>query len=179
MKLRDQLTGLDVERRKQRRRPMPTLVVRGALDLPRTHRQHGSRPVQRLNLRFLVDAEHDRMRGGCARLKRTRSASASWAQSVENVWTSSFRSMNGICAAFFSSGSLTTIMAGLTPVWVPAFLEVLANIGSVSHEATGFQTAIASSRPQSSVACITNIVSNETRREVDQHICGAQLPANR
>lgn len=60
--LRDELTGLHVERRKQWGRAMPPIVVRATFDLAGPHRQHGLRAVQRLNLRFLVHAEHDRMR---------------------------------------------------------------------------------------------------------------------
>ena len=61
MKLRNQLTGLHVERRKQRRGAMPTVVVRAALDLPRFHRQEGLSPIEGLNLGLLIHAEHRRV----------------------------------------------------------------------------------------------------------------------
>ena len=41
---------------------MPPVVVRAAFDLAGAHRQHGLRAIQRLNLRFLIDTEHDGMR---------------------------------------------------------------------------------------------------------------------
>src|SRR5688572_23617341 len=54
MKLSDQLTRVDVERRKQRGRAMASVVVRAPLDLSGTYRQHGLRAIQRLNLGFFV-----------------------------------------------------------------------------------------------------------------------------
>jgi hypothetical protein len=62
MELGDHLTGFRIERRKQRRRAVPFVVVRPTLDLPRLHRQQGLRPVEGLNLGLLVDAEHRRVR---------------------------------------------------------------------------------------------------------------------
>jgi hypothetical protein len=41
---------------------MASVAVRAPLDLARPHRQHGLRAIRRLNLRLLVDAEHDGMR---------------------------------------------------------------------------------------------------------------------
>ena len=38
--------GLGVEGGKQRRRPVPSIVMRAALDLARLHRQHRRRPIQ-------------------------------------------------------------------------------------------------------------------------------------
>jgi hypothetical protein len=61
MKLRDEFTGLDVERRKQGGRAMSPIVMRPPFDLAGPHRQHRLRAIQRLNLRFLVDTEHDGM----------------------------------------------------------------------------------------------------------------------
>ena len=61
MKLRDDLAGLGIERGEQRRRPMPFVVVRAAFDLAGLHRQQRLRAIERLNLRFLIDAEHRRM----------------------------------------------------------------------------------------------------------------------
>ena len=63
MKFGHQLRGLDVQRGKQRRRAVPFVVVRPALDLSRSHRQQRLRAVEGLNLRFLIDTEHRRMRG--------------------------------------------------------------------------------------------------------------------
>src|SRR5437867_3709636 len=39
---------------------MPRVVVGPALDLPRPHRQHGLRAIERLDLGFFVDAQHQR-----------------------------------------------------------------------------------------------------------------------
>jgi hypothetical protein len=44
----------------ERGRPMPRVVVGPALDLPRPHRQHGLRAIERLDLGFFVDAQHQR-----------------------------------------------------------------------------------------------------------------------
>ena len=63
MKLRDHFAGLRVERREQRRRAMSLVVVRPALHLSRLHREQWLGAIERLNLRFLIDAEHRRMRG--------------------------------------------------------------------------------------------------------------------
>jgi hypothetical protein len=62
MKLRDQLTRLHIERGKQSGRPVAPVVMRAALDLAQAHRRHRLRPIQGLNLRFLIDAKHDGMR---------------------------------------------------------------------------------------------------------------------
>ena len=63
MELGDHLAGLRIERGKQGRRAVPFVVVRPALDLARLHREQRLRAIERLNLRFLVDAEHRRVRG--------------------------------------------------------------------------------------------------------------------
>ena len=54
---------LDVESREQRDRAMAPIVMRPAFCLAGPHWQQGRGPVQRLNLRLFVYAEHDRMRG--------------------------------------------------------------------------------------------------------------------
>src|SRR6266852_3102386 len=61
MKLRDHLTRLRVERREESRRAMPVIVMRAPLDLAGPHRQERLRAVERLDLRFFVDAEYGRM----------------------------------------------------------------------------------------------------------------------
>src|SRR5262249_11691902 len=63
VKLSDDLAGRGLERREQRRRAMPFVVPRSSLRLPRTHRQQGLRAVKCLNLRLLVDAQHDGVLG--------------------------------------------------------------------------------------------------------------------
>ena len=63
VRLADDLASLHIERRKQRRRPVPCVIVGAAFGLARLHRQQGGRAVQRLDLRFLVDAQHDSMIG--------------------------------------------------------------------------------------------------------------------
>ena len=60
MTLADDLAGLHVERRKQRRGAVAAVVVRAALDLPGPHRQQRLRAIQRLDLRLLVDTQHQR-----------------------------------------------------------------------------------------------------------------------
>ena len=62
MKLRDEFTGLHVERGKQRGGAMPSVVVRATLDLAGAHRQHRLRAIQGLNLRLLIDTKHHGMR---------------------------------------------------------------------------------------------------------------------
>ena len=63
MKLGHDRGGCDVERRKQRRRAMPFVIVGPSLGLPRAHRQQRLRAIERLNLRFLIQAEHHRVFG--------------------------------------------------------------------------------------------------------------------
>jgi hypothetical protein len=50
---------LPAERGEQRERAVSFVVVGAALGLARAHRQQGLRPVKRLNLRLLIDAQHD------------------------------------------------------------------------------------------------------------------------
>jgi hypothetical protein len=66
MKLTDHLAGGDVERGEQRRRAVPLVVMRPALDLAGPHRQERLGPVQRLNLRLLIDAKE---RGAVGRME--------------------------------------------------------------------------------------------------------------
>ena len=61
MKLRDDRTRLRVERGEEGGCAMPVIVMRAPLDLAGPHRHERLRPVQRLDLRFFVDAEHGRM----------------------------------------------------------------------------------------------------------------------
>jgi hypothetical protein len=61
VKLRDHLTGFGVERREQRRRAVPVVVMRAPLHLAGPHRQQRLCAIERLDLRFLVDAEDRRM----------------------------------------------------------------------------------------------------------------------
>src|SRR5207249_3985316 len=60
MELADNFATLGVQRGEERGRPMPRVVVGPALDLPRPHRQHGLRAIERLDLGFFVDAQHQR-----------------------------------------------------------------------------------------------------------------------
>ena len=57
MMLRDHLAALDVERSEERCGAVADVVVRSALDLPRSQRQDRLRTIQSLNLRLLVNAE--------------------------------------------------------------------------------------------------------------------------
>ena len=58
MTLADDLAGRDVERREQRGRAVPAVVVRAALGRAERHRQHGRRAVEGLDLALFVDAQH-------------------------------------------------------------------------------------------------------------------------
>jgi len=60
VELPDHLTRFDVQGGKQRGGAVASIVVRAPFDLPRAHRQQRSRPVQRLNLGFLIHAQHQR-----------------------------------------------------------------------------------------------------------------------
>ena len=55
------LTGRDLERRKQIYDAMPSVVVRVAHGAPGPQGERWLRPLERLDGRFLVDAEHDRV----------------------------------------------------------------------------------------------------------------------
>src|SRR5260221_7314158 len=61
--LADDLASLDIECRKQRRRAIAFVVVRHRLSSALLHRQARLRATERLNLAFLVDAEHNRLVG--------------------------------------------------------------------------------------------------------------------
>src|SRR5437660_9542872 len=63
VELAEDLAGLEIEGRKQRGRAVAFVVVGPTLDLARAHWQQRLRPIERLNLRLLVHAEHDRMLG--------------------------------------------------------------------------------------------------------------------
>ena len=58
VRLSDNRTGLDVERRKQRGGTVPSVVVRAPFGLPGLHRQQRGGAVEGLNLGLLVDAQH-------------------------------------------------------------------------------------------------------------------------
>ena len=63
MQLADHTAGLQIQRGKQRRGPMPFVIVRAPLGLSRAHRQQGLSPVQSLNLALFIHAEHRGMLG--------------------------------------------------------------------------------------------------------------------
>jgi hypothetical protein len=56
----DDAAGLHFQGREERGRAMAAVVMRPALDLPRTHRQQRARAVQGLNLRLFIDAQDQR-----------------------------------------------------------------------------------------------------------------------
>ena len=55
----DDGSSFHVEGGEERRGSMPLIIVGASLDLPRTHRQERLRPVERLNLAFFIDAQHE------------------------------------------------------------------------------------------------------------------------
>ena len=57
----DDGSGLHVEGGKERGRPVPLIVMGVPLGLPGSHRQQRLGAIQRLDLRFLIDAEHQRV----------------------------------------------------------------------------------------------------------------------
>src|SRR5438105_4254738 len=57
MKLADHLSGLHVERGEERRGAVANVVMRVTLDLAGTERKRGLRPIERLDLGLLVDAQ--------------------------------------------------------------------------------------------------------------------------
>ncbi len=59
----DHRAGGDVKRSEQRRGAVARIVVGSPLPLPGPHRQHGLRAVQRLDLRLLINAQHQRAVG--------------------------------------------------------------------------------------------------------------------
>ena len=56
----DDGTGLHVEGGKERGRPVPLIVVGAPFGLPWSHWQQRLGTIQRLDLRFLINAEHQR-----------------------------------------------------------------------------------------------------------------------
>ena len=56
--LTDHLPALHIECCEQRRRPVPHVVVGSALDLPGAQREQRLSAIERLDLRLLVDAQH-------------------------------------------------------------------------------------------------------------------------
>jgi hypothetical protein len=56
---RDDLAGSDVEGREEIQRAVANVIVRLALGLAEVHRQDRLRTLERLNLRLLIDGEHD------------------------------------------------------------------------------------------------------------------------
>lgn len=63
MKFGHELCRFDVQRGEQVRRAVPFVIMRAPLDLARSHGQQWLRPVEGLNLLFLIDTEHDGVRG--------------------------------------------------------------------------------------------------------------------
>ena len=62
--LADDLATLDVQRREEGGCPVARGVMGAPLGLARAHRQHRLRAIERLDLRFLVDTEHEGLVGG-------------------------------------------------------------------------------------------------------------------
>src|SRR5215468_7976137 len=56
--LSDDRACLNIQRSKQRRGPVATIVVSAPFDLPRPHRQKRLRAIEGLDLRLLIDREH-------------------------------------------------------------------------------------------------------------------------
>ena len=52
-------TGRNVEGCKERRRPVPFIVVRDAFDIPQSHGKHGLRTLKSLDLALFINAEND------------------------------------------------------------------------------------------------------------------------
>src|SRR5262245_14795885 len=59
MELTDDFAALGIECGKQRGGAVPRIVMRPPFGLPGAHRQHRLRAIKGLNLRLLVDAEHE------------------------------------------------------------------------------------------------------------------------
>ena len=59
----EHLPGRDIEGRMQIRGPVPLVVLRAGRDLTGPQREHGMGPVEGLDLRLLVDREHQRVVG--------------------------------------------------------------------------------------------------------------------
>jgi len=60
----DDGSGLHVEGGKERGRPVPLIVTGEPFGLPWSHREQRLGAMQRLDLRFLIDAEHQRVSAG-------------------------------------------------------------------------------------------------------------------
>jgi Sulfatase len=63
MELADHLSSFNVQRCKQRDRAVALVIMSSPLHLTRPHREKRLRPIQCLNLRFIIDAKHDGMFG--------------------------------------------------------------------------------------------------------------------
>ena len=59
----DDFAGGDIQSGEQRCRAMPGVVMAAPLHLPRAHRHDRLTAIEGLNLRFLIDAQHDSMLG--------------------------------------------------------------------------------------------------------------------
>src|SRR6266478_825489 len=57
----DDGSGLHVEGGKERGRPVPPIIMGVPLGLPGSHREQRLGAIERLDLRFLIDAEHQRV----------------------------------------------------------------------------------------------------------------------
>ena len=78
--------GRDLQRREQAGGAVADVVVGGLLRQPGPHRQHRRGAVQRLHLRFLVDADHDRVLAAGSNTTRQRHGpSRPTRGSVENL----------------------------------------------------------------------------------------------
>ncbi len=60
----DDLAGLRIQGCEEGHRDMAHVIVRAPLDLAGLYRQQRLRPVQRLDLRLIIDAQHERAVGG-------------------------------------------------------------------------------------------------------------------
>src|SRR5215213_9781669 len=58
MQLANDFTRLSVQRGEQRSRAVAFVIMCSALSLARAQGQNGLRPIQRLNLRFLIHTQH-------------------------------------------------------------------------------------------------------------------------
>jgi len=59
---REDLAGGDIQRREEVTRPVPNVGLRASFGLPDVHRQDRLCPLERLDLRFLVEGEHHGIR---------------------------------------------------------------------------------------------------------------------
>ena len=58
MKLANHLTAFSIQGGEERSRTVAFVIMSAALGLARAHGQNGLRPIQRLNLRFLIHTQH-------------------------------------------------------------------------------------------------------------------------